>query len=234
MNILTTKDIRNEFIRKFEMNDIRTIGNEVQQSDTIEIQNSHFLADQNWIIRQPNMEYFERELEWYKSMSLNVNDIPGKVPDMWQACADKDGRINSNYGWCIFSKENQFDCCLDKLIEDPHSREAIMIYNRPEMWLDYNDNGMHDFMCCQNVQYFINEREGGKFLDCIVNFRSNDAVFGYCNDYLWNVYVLELLAEELQRKTRQQINAGLIWWNAGSLHIYSRHFKYLEALSHES
>lgn len=232
MDIMTTKDIREEFIRKYRENDFRHIGNNVQQSKTIEIQNAHFLADDNWIIRKPNFEYFERELEWYKKMSLNVNDISGKVPPMWQACADADGNINSNYGWCIFSKENynQFDCCLEKLIEDQHTREAIMIYNRPEMWLDYNDNGMHDFMCCQNVQYFINEREGQKFVDAIVNFRSNDAVFGYCNDYLWNVYVIELLASELQKATRENIQAGRIWWNAGSLHIYERHFKLLDTL----
>jgi thymidylate synthase len=96
------------------------------------------------------------------------------------------------------------------------------------MQTEYCKNGMHDFMCCQNVQYFINERDGQKFVDAIVNFRSNDAVFGYCNDYLWNVYVLELLAEALQANTRENIQAGQIWWNAGSLHIYERHFKFLE------
>ena len=236
MNILTTKDIRNEFIRKYAAGDFRTIGNEVQQGLTIEIQNAHVLADSDWLIRKPNYEYFERELEWYKKMSLNVKDIPGETPKMWAACADKDGNINSNYGWCIFSKENynQFDNCLEKLIADQHSREAIMIYNRPEMWLDYNDNGMHDFMCCQNVQYFINECEGQKFVDAIVNFRSNDAVFGYCNDYLWNVYVIELLAEELRNHTHENIQAGYIWWNAGSLHIYKRHFNFLEALCNET
>ena len=106
---MTTKDIRNEFIRKYEEGDFRMIGNEVQQGKTIEIQNAHFLADQNWIIRQPSYKYFKRELEWYLSMSLNVNDIPGEAPSMWKACAAKDGSINSNYGWCILSQENFSD-----------------------------------------------------------------------------------------------------------------------------
>ena len=96
---------------------------------------------------------------------------------------------------------------------------------------DYRADGMHDFMCCQNVQYFINERDGEKFVDCIVNFRSNDAVFGYCNDYLWMSWVLETLAANIHIMTRENINAGYIWWNAGSLHVYERHFNYLEALS---
>ena len=81
---------------------------------------------------------------------------------------------------------------------------------------------MHDFMCTQNVQYFINENGGVTFLDCIVNIRSNDAVFGYDNDYLWFRYVLEKLATDLN------VTAGTIYWNAGSLHVYERHFKFLE------
>lgn len=227
--MITTNDIRKEFIDKYIRGEFRIIGNDVQQSRTIEIQNAHFLADKSWIVRKPNYEYFDRELAWYTSQSLNVNDIPGGAPKMWQACASKDGFINSNYGWCIFSEENgkQYDNCMAKLLLDRHTREAIMIYNRPSMHKDYNKDGMHDFMCCQNVQYFINERDGQQYIDCIVNFRSNDAVFGYCNDYLWEVWVLKQLANDMSFKTGENIQAGHIYWNAGSLHIYERHFKFL-------
>ena len=162
---LNTNDIRNIFLDKYKNGEFRTIGNEVQQSRTVEIQNAHFEVDKPWIIREPNYEYYKREQEWYLSKSLNVRDIPGDTPKMWLACADKDGFINSNYGWCIFSEENgsQYESCKNKLIADNHTREAIMIYNRPSMQTDYNKNGMHDFMCCQNVQYFINERNNKKY-----------------------------------------------------------------------
>lgn len=225
MEELRTNDILEIFKKKYKNGDFRVIGNDVQQSKTIEIQNAHFIADKDWIVRQPNYEYFQRELEWYLSQSLNVNDIPGGAPTMWKACADKDGFIHSNYGWVIFSEENgkQYESCKQKLIDDPHTREAIMIYNRPSMQTEYCRNGMHDFMCTQNVQYFINEDKSHKtFLDCIVNIRSNDAVFGYDNDWLWFNYVLEKLAEDLD------VIPGLIYWNAGSLHVYERHFKFLE------
>ena len=221
---MNTEDVRQLFIYKFKNGDFRKIGNEVQQSLTVEIQNAHFLADKPWIIREPNYEYYKREEEWYYSKSLNVYDIPGKTPQMWVACADKDGFINSNYGWAIFSEENgnQYEHCKQKLIDDPHTREAIMIYNRPSMQTDYNKNGMHDFMCCQNVQYFINERDNVTYLDCIVNFRSCDAVFGFDNDYLWAEHVLNKLSVDLN------VEPGDIFWNCGSLHVYERHFKYLE------
>lgn len=219
-----TEDILKIFKEKYKNNDFRTIGNDVQQSKTIEIQNAHFIADKDWIVREPNYDYFEKELKWYLSQSLNVNDIPGGAPKMWKACADIYGYINSNYGWCIFSGKNgyQYEHCKQKLIDDPHTREAIMIYNRPSMQSEYCFNGMHDFMCTQNVQYFINERDEKTYLDCIVNIRSNDAVFGYDNDYLWFKYVLERLANDLG------IISGNIYWNAGSLHVYERHFKFLE------
>jgi thymidylate synthase len=225
-----TEDILQIFKEKYKNGEFRVIGNNVQQSKTIEIQDAHFIADKAWIIREPNYEYFERELKWYLSQSLNVNDIPGGAPTMWKACADKDGFINSNYGWVIFSDDNgdQYNSCKKKLLEDNHTREAVMIYDRPSMQTDYNKNGMHDFMCTQYVQYFINERDGEEFLDCIVNIRSNDAVFGYDNDWLWFDWVLDKLSDDLRFYTGRKINKGLIHWNAGSLHVYERHFKFLE------
>lgn len=230
---MNTLDILNKFKEKYNNKDFRIIGNDVQQAKTLEIQNAHFEVDKPWIVREPNYDYFKRELEWYDSQSLNVNDIPGETPKMWKACATPLGYINSNYGWCIYSEDNgnQYENCKKKLIADPHTREAIMIYNRPSMQQEYDKNGMHDFMCCQNVQYFINESNEESYLDCIVNFRSNDAVFGFNNDALWVKEVLKRLTKDLNNIPRSNlIKQGKIYWNAGSLHIYERHFKYLDEL----
>ena len=72
-----TDDILNQFKEKYKNKEFRTIGNKVQQSKTIELQNVQFEVDKPWIVREPNYDYFEKEYEWYKSQSLNVNDIPG-------------------------------------------------------------------------------------------------------------------------------------------------------------
>ncbi|MGZ7196727.1 hypothetical protein ACXWOC_11115, partial [Streptococcus pyogenes] len=76
-----------------------------------------------------------------------------------------------------------------ELIEKPDSRRAIMIYTRPSMQVDFERDGMSDFMCTNNVQYLI--RDGR--VHAIVNMRSNDVVFGFRNDYAWQKYVLESL-----------------------------------------
>lgn len=231
--MLKTEDIKNLFIEKYKNKDYRKIGNAVQQSLTIELQAIQFEVDKPWIIREPNYNYFNREFEWYKSESLNVNDIPGGAPEIWRICASPSGYINSNYGWMIWSKDNgyQFDSCFKKLLDDPHTREACMIYNRPSMQEEYNKDGMHDFCCTYSVQCFLNEDEQNKtHLKYIVYMRSNDAVFGFNNDSLWHQNVQLMLANKLSQKDalNKEIICDNIIWHAGSLHVYERHFEYLD------
>ena len=228
-----TQDILNQFKEKYKNNEFRIICNAVQQSITIELQNVQFEVDKPWIVREPNYEYFNKEFEWYKSESLNVNDIPGGAPAMWKACATPLGYINSNYGWMIWSKENgyQFDNCFMKLLNDPHTREACMIYNRPSMQEDYKKDGMHDFCCTYAVQCFLNEdKENIMHLKYIVYQRSQDAVFGFDNDILWHQNVQLMLSEKLSAKEalNRRIICDPIINNVGSLHVYERHFKFLK------
>ena len=226
ISVPTTEDIRDELKRLYKEGIFR----EGKYGKTVEIQNAHFLADKDWIIREPNYDYAKREIEWYESQSLYVKDIPGDVPKIWKVCADKDGKINSNYGWCIFSNENgsQYDHCLNRLLDDHNTREACMIYTRPSMQADCNSNGMHDFMCTYSTQVFLNPiNEFGYDLDYTVFMRSNDAVYGFCNDVIWAKHVRDKLVDDLNNHGLT-VFPGKIIWNAGSLHVYERHFKYLE------
>ena len=182
----------------------------------LEIVGASFLADEDTIFGDVNWDYVNREIQWYESKSLKVADIPGKTPAIWEQVASEDGRINSNYGWCIYSQDNfsQYQNVLDELTDKPNSRRAVMIYTRPSMQYDYNDNGMSDFMCTNAVQYVV--RDGA--VHCIVQMRSNDVVFGYRNDRAWQDHVLQQLAGDLG------IEKGDIHWQVGSLHVYERHF----------
>ena len=225
ISVPTTEYIRDELKLLYKEGIFR----EGKYGKTVEIQNAHFLADKDWIIREPNYDYAKREIEWYESQSLYVKDIPGDTPKIWQACADKDGKINSNYGWCIFSDENgsQYDHCLNRLLDDHHTREACMIYTRPSMQVDCNSNGMHDFMCTYSTQAFLNEVSDNKYkLDYTVFQRSCDACFGYNNDNLWHRYVMNKLVDALNIHNLNVI-LGDMTYNCGSLHVYERHFKLL-------
>lgn len=226
--ILTTEDIKNIFIDKYNKGEFRYLYN--GEVKTVEIQHAHFLADKDYIIRKPNYDYAAREIQWYDSQSLNVEDIPGDTPKIWKDCADENGIINSNYGWVIYSPQNflQYKNCLETLKKDLHSRQACMIYNRPSMQYECKFNGMHDFMCTFSTQVFVNEDENGNhFVDYIVYQRSCDAVFGYNNDINWHKIVLSRLCKDLSEQLKMEFKERNIIYNCSSIHVYERHFKFL-------
>jgi thymidylate synthase len=215
-------DIRAKLIQKYKDNEFVLDKTGVK---TIELIGESFIADEDWIIRKPNYDYIQRELEWYESESLYVEDIPGETPAIWKQVASKDGRINSNYGYLIWSKENgkQYENVLNELERNPNSRRAVMIYNRPSMHADYCADGMSDFICTFANTFLI--RNNKLYSHYIL--RSNDAVFGYDNDVHWAMHVQKMLAADLN------IEIGDLIWTVSSLHVYSRHFKFIEELMNE-
>lgn len=188
---------------------------------TLEIVGASFVADEPTIFGKINHDYIERELAWYQSKSLYVKDIPGKVPEIWEQVADKDGIINSNYGFLIWSQYNgnQYLNVIEELRKNPNSRRAVMIYNRPSMHNDYCRNGRSDFICTNAVQYLIRNN----VLEVVVQMRSNDVVFGYRNDYAWQSHVASLMVDMLK------LEKYIITWQVGSLHVYERDFWRVEA-----
>jgi len=206
-------NIRESFYELYRNNEFVTDKSDVK---TIELVGASFIADENTIFGNMNTDYAKREIDWYSSGSLFVDDIPGKTPEIWKQVSSKNGEINSNYGWCVFSSENwdQFGSVLETLKSHRDSRRAIMIYTRPKMQVDYCRDGMSDFICTNTVQYLIRDH----VLNVIVQMRSNDAVFGYKNDLYWQQHVASLLCKELNCLGYK------IHWQVGSLHLYERHF----------
>lgn len=187
----------------------------------IELIGASFLADEPAIFGEPNIEYINAEINWYESQSLNIHDIYGKhsgkkPPAAWQYAASDRGFIHSNYGYLVGSEENgsQYGNCLAELKANPNSRRAVMIYQRPSIWYEYNLDGASDFICTNSVAYYIRD---GK-LHCSVSMRSNDVVYGYKNDYAWQQYLLLNMANELE------VVAGNMIWQVQNLHVYEKHF----------
>lgn len=219
MTQLTVKDIRAYFKQAL------ATGNFVSDKTgvkTIELVGASFLADEDAIFGSVNWDYVNREIQWYDSMSRKVSDIPGGAPKVWQMVASKNGEINSNYGWAIYSSENhkQYWSVMLELLANPNSRRAVMIYTRPTMHTEYNRDGMSDFMCTNAVQYMIRNDN----LHAVVQMRSNDVVFGYKNDRAWQSEVMNRLLDDLNAKGDCRYGMGTLTWQVGSLHVYERHF----------
>ena len=158
MRMDSVEDIRRFFIG--ELND-KAFTIDKTGAKTIELIGASFVATEPSIFGQPNQGYINQELLWYHNMSTNINDIYGEhrgPPDAWKYAANHHGEINSNYGKLIFSDSyhNQYDNVLTELLEHPDGRRATMVYNRPNIWVDYKDNGKNDlFVLMQSRIMFV-------------------------------------------------------------------------------
>ena len=219
----TINEIREYFISALQNEDFVEDKTGVK---TLDLVGASFLADAPAIFGTPNEEYISREIEWYESQSLDVEDIPGETPEIWKSISSDSGQINSNYGYLIHSDKNfnQYQSVLTQLLVDRQTRRAVMIYQRPTMHEDFCADGMSDFICTNTVQYLIR----GNQVNAVVQMRSNDVIFGYRNDYAWQKHVLQNLVADINRLGEADYKVGDITWQVGSLHVYERHFKFVK------
>jgi len=214
-------DIREYFIEELKAERFTT---DKTGAKTIEMLGASFIADEPAIFGTPVKSYIDAELAWYESGSTNINDIHGAdkaPPAAWMYAADKHGNINSNYGHLVDSPKfyNQYYNAIDELIANPDSRRAQMIYNRPSIWAEFNENGKSDFICTNAQTFYIRDNK----LHMVSQMRSNDVVFGYKNDYAWAQHLMDRAIDNLNEETYNLTKGDLIW-QVMNLHVYERHF----------
>lgn len=162
-------------------------------------------------------------MDWYKSGSLNADDI-SKHSVFWDKLKDTNGTVNSNYGFLALVEKHagksQLEWCVDKLREDPETRQAVINYNQPR----HKYQGNKDFVCTLN-QLFRKENDR---LNSRVFMRSNDLIFGLSYDLPWFTYIQERVADSVG------LEVGKYFHYAASLHVYEKHFKMLEEIANES
>ena len=175
--------------------------------------------------RKFNKNYGIAEWLWYISANAKVNNI-SKLASIWGNIKDKYGEAESNYGSYIFStpqnsNKTQWHWVVDELVSDPDSRRATIAINQPH----HKDKNKLDYPCTHYIQFFIRD---GK-LDMGVYMRSNDAVFGFCNDVFTFALFQQLLLNEL-RDRGLTLELGTYNHSAGSFHIYERHFEMMDKI----
>lgn len=202
-------------------------------SKTIEMVGASFLADEPAIFGEVNQEYVDAEIKWYLSESTNIQhladlyDTP-RPPVAWQITANHYGEVNSNYGHLIFSPKyhNQFNNCLEELLRNPDTRRAQMIYTRPSIWSEYDENGKNDFICTNAQTCYIRDNK----LHMVCQMRSNDAIYGYKNDSAWARYLMKRLVKSYNQSVDVDqtfgplLEVGDLYWQVMNLHCYERHF----------
>jgi thymidylate synthase len=179
-------------------------------------------------IRKSPEDYIKEEIKWYDSQDLSVKDI-SKHAKIWANICTKDDRqlVNSNYGYLIYNDKNysQYSCVKNELILNRYSRRAIMIYNRPSMQYEYNQDGMSDFICTLGHQFFIRDNK----LISLVEMRSSDMLYGFFSDFPWFATVQERLLIDLKEKY-PELSMGKLIWISNSAHLYEKHFDMVEKI----
>lgn len=114
---------------------------------------------------------------------------------------------------------NQVEGVINKLVEQPFTRQAQMI-----TWMPNVDLIVYDPPCLQSLWYRIMEDEDGSlWLNCNIRFRSNDAWgANFMNMFGFIQFNREVIAHEVSRQLGKEIHLGRLNWQADSYHIYGR------------
>ena len=159
--------------------------------------------------RKWSEEYAEAEWQWYLSGDRNIaklGELYGKIPEIWKRMADKEGNVNSNYGW-QWQRNEQLDDVILQLKNRPDTRQAVIsIYDGKEI-----EKYTTDTPCTYAVQFtIVNNR-----LDMCVTMRSNDLWYGFCNDQYQFSKLQETVSERLE------IETGVYYHFAHNMHLYN-------------
>ena len=158
--------------------------------------------------RKFSLKYAEREWAWYLSGNPSVAKIKKYAPT-WDKMHGGDNIVNSNYGY-QWMRGNQLDKCIKQLRDNPYTRQAwISIYDGKE-----KDKYAYDTPCTMAVGFDIRDSK----LCMNVMMRSNDLVYGFCNDTYCFSKLQEYVASELG------LEMGEYCHFAHDLHIYEHHF----------
>jgi len=156
--------------------------------------------------------YAIREWEWYLSGDKSALEI-SKFASIWKNVMDENGEVQSNYGW-QWNRNNQLNKIIEKLKFKPNTRHAVLtIYDGKEI-----ENYKYDTPCTLNIGFQIINNK----LNMTVTMRSNDLIYGFCNDQYCFSKLQEMVANELN------LEVGTYFHFVFNLHIYHRHFKLKE------
>lgn len=167
-------------------------------------------------VRKASLPYMFGEFLWYMEARNDLATMK-YYSSIMDRFSDDGKTLNSAYGYRMFGRHpmlpfDQWQFVVDKLREDPDSRQAVIHLHTP------NNRPTKDEVCTLGFQFFIRD---GK-LDMTANMRSNDIVWGFTYDVFNFTSFQELIANELG------VEVGTYTHNAASMHIYEKDYMYLD------
>lgn len=192
---------------------IMTIGEDRNSTKTLHNVLIELQSPASNIIKTPwrkwNRNYAQYEFEWYLSGNPNAEEISERAK-IWKTMMDANGNVNSNYGY-QWQRNDQLKKVIDMLRNDPKTRRAsISLYDGKEIDLYKNDT-----ICTYAINFYIDRNDS---LSMQVMMRSNDLVYGFCNDQYCFSELQMIVANELK------LPVGKYYHYVCNMHIYERHY----------
>lgn len=163
--------------------------------------------------RKVNLSFMFAEAAWIISGSNRLDQVTAYMKG-YKNFSDDGVFLKGAYGPKVVE---QLPYILETLLADQDSRQAVMT-----IWRE-RPSRSKDVPCTVAMQFFIRK---GK-LYSIVTMRSNDVVLGFTYD----VFTFSMVAKAIQLLLKEKgvdLELGMLTVNAGSLHLYSNHYKQVE------
>jgi len=174
-------------------------------------------------VRPFNFKYFAGELAWYLHRDRKIDYI-SHFSSFWKDLTNPgDNTVNSNYGSLVFNNQ-QLGWVIDSLVKDKNSRQAIMLFNRPEFQFKEN----RDFVCTMYANFFIRNNK----LHMKIQMRSNDIFFGLTFDAPFFSF-LQQTVYQILLETYPDLKLGYYFHFADNIHFYERHFALAEQVKQQ-
>ena len=117
-----------------------------------------------------------------------------------------------------FVEINQIEYVIDKLCHQPFTRQAQAI-----TWQPFMDTDIYDPACLQSMWFrILNDENGAPTLNMNIRFRSRDAYDASFMNCFAFIHIMELIADEVGKRTGQKIKIGRYIDESDSFHIYGK------------
>lgn len=186
-------------------------------SEVREVINGTYTVDMPSFIdlsdRRVNVEFMFAEAAWIISGSNRLEDL---TPYMkrYADYSDDGVFLRGAYGPKVV---DQLGYVVDSIEKDQDTRQAVLT-----IWRE-RPGEAKDIPCTVAMQFLLRDNK----LNLVTTMRSQDIVLGFTYD----VFTFSMVAKSVQLLLRERgidVEMGKLFVNAGSMHIYERHYEQAE------
>jgi thymidylate synthase len=190
-------------------------------------------------VRSTPMRYLAGEFLWY-FLARNDLEYVSEFSSFWKKIANEReapglrlGKLNSSYGWLLFSEDwtdatwndrpvTQWEWALRSMVRDPDTRQAILHVGRTSHQRDW----VRDFPCTLSLQMLL--RDGA--MHCVAHMRSNDLVKGATFDVPMFTFFQETFLAHYNAVAGATARLGHFTLVANSSHLYDSDLNTVKAM----